>query len=210
MVKAGKLDIGKDKTLRKAEPPGRSSGPIAEASKGFGFVRPHGLHQKADQIFIPPMPARRLERRRGRGQDRQAGQGAGMNPEGRVVQVLARASGLFVGHYFEKDGNGYVKVDGTTFPDPIYVGDPGAKGARPGDKVAIEMARYPTPVREGEGVITEVLGPRGEPGVDTLAMIRALQHPRRLRRRRPSTRPASRPRPSTRRTSRVGSTSATS
>ena len=103
--------------------------------------------------------------------------GPGMNPEGRIVQVVARASGLFVGTYFESDGAGFVKIDGTTFHDPVYVGDPGAKGAKPGDKVALEMARYPTPYQEGEGVITEVLGPRGQPGVDTLAVIRAFNIP---------------------------------
>ncbi|WP_435007323.1 ribonuclease R [Tundrisphaera lichenicola] len=178
MVKSGKLDIGKDKTLRKAELSGTVTGTYRRSSKGFGFVRPVGLHQKADQIFIPVDA----------GRDASTGdevlvkiveraKGPGYNPEGRVVKVVARASGLFVGHYFEKDGNGYVKIDGTIFSDPIYVGDPGAKGARPGDKVAMEMASYPTPVREGEGVITEVFGPRGEPKVETVAMIRALGIP---------------------------------
>ncbi len=103
--------------------------------------------------------------------------GPGYNAEGRVVQVLSRASGVFVGTYFERGDSGFVKVDGTALHDPISVGDPGAKGAKPGDKVAIEMVRYPTPFREGEGVITEVLGPRGQPGVDTLAIIRALGIP---------------------------------
>ena len=101
----------------------------------------------------------------------------GMNAEGRIVQVLARASGLFVGTYFEEGGAGFVQVDGTTIHDPIYVGDPGAKGAKPGDKVAMEMVRYPTPYLEGEGVITEILGPRGQPGVDTLSIIRAFNIP---------------------------------
>ena len=103
--------------------------------------------------------------------------GPGFNAEGRVVQVKRRASGLFVGTYFEKFGSGYVKIDGTTFSEPLFVGDPGAKGAQPGDKVAVEMARYPSPFREGEGVITEVFGPRGEAKVETIAVIRALGIP---------------------------------
>src|SRR5207237_2502712 len=64
-----------------------------------------------------------------------------------------------------------------TFHDPVDVGDPGAKGAKPGDKVAIEIVRYPTPYLEGEGVITEILGRRGQPGVDTLTVIRAFSIP---------------------------------
>ena len=39
------------------------------------------------------------------------------------------------------------------------------------------MLRFPTPEDRGEGVITEVLGPRGQPGVDTLSVIRAFDLP---------------------------------
>jgi ribonuclease R len=63
------------------------------------------------------------------------------------------------------------------FSHSVSVGDPGAKGARPDDKVVVEMLRFPTPDDRGEAVITEVLGPRGQPGVDTLSIIRAFQLP---------------------------------
>src|SRR5262249_35708945 len=133
---------------------------------------------RSDQIFIPAEAGR--DAASGdevvvKGTQRR--QAPGMNPEGRVVQILARASSLFVGTYFEEADAGVVRIDGTTFHDPIYVGDPGAKGAKPGDKVALEIVRYPTPYLEGEGVITEVLGSRGQPGVDTLAIIRAFNIP---------------------------------
>ncbi len=182
LIKAGRLDIAKDKTLRKAsQGPGKGNvvGTFRRSAKGFGFVRPaQGTGAKAEQIFIPPDAGRdassgdevlvRITRKP---------KGPGYNAEGRIVQVISRASGVFVGTYFERGDAGFVKVDGTALHDPISVGDPGAKGALPGDKVAIEMVRYPTPYREGEGVITEVLGPRGQPGVDTLAIIRALAIP---------------------------------
>jgi len=90
---------------------------------------------------------------------------------GRVVEVIQRATRTFVGTYFEEGGSGYVRIDGSTFAEPVYVGDPGAKGARPGDKVVLEMVRFPSHVQSGEGVLTEVLGPRGMPGVDTLSII---------------------------------------
>jgi ribonuclease R len=180
LITSGKLALAKDKTLTKAEHrEGTVVGTFRRSAKGFGFVRPaQGSGAKSEQIFIPPDA----------GGDASTGdevlvritrkpKGPGFNAEGRIVQVLTRASGVFVGTYFERDDAGMVKIDGTTIHDPIYVGDPGAKGARPGDKVAIEMVRYPTPYRGGEGVITEVLGPRGQPGVDTLAIIRALGIP---------------------------------
>ena len=178
LVKSGRLEIAKDKTLRKPGAQGQILGVFRRSAKGFGFVRPQGAADRSEQIFIPANA----------GKDASSGDevvvkvvkkpnGPGMNPEGRIIQVLTRASGVFVGTYYERVGSGFVKIDGTTFHDPIYLGDPGAKGAKPGDKVAIEMVRYPSPALEGEGVITEVLGPRGMPGVDTLAVIRAFNIP---------------------------------
>jgi ribonuclease R len=178
LVKDGRLEVGKKKTLRAAEAENTIVGTYRRMAKGFGFVRPSKATSREHDIFIPAQ----------HGLDASSGDEVlvklsrrprikGMNRQGRVVRVVARASGLFVGTYFEEGGYGFVQVDGTTFHDPIFVGDPGAKGARPHDKVAIEMVRYPTPYLEGEGVITEILGPRGQPGVDTLTIIRAYGLP---------------------------------
>ncbi len=100
-----------------------------------------------------------------------------IKPTGVIVRVLERANRHFVGTYFEREGQGYVRVDGTVFSHSVEVGDAGAKSARADDKVVIEMIRFPTAEERGEGVITEVLGPRGQPGVDTLSIIRAYHLP---------------------------------
>ena len=178
LVKQGKLEQGRDKILRKPDHSNAIIGLFRRSARGFGFVRPHTATARADQIHIALEAAG----------DASSGDEVvvkiikrprrpGTNIEGRIVQILARASGLFVGTYFEDGAGGYVKIDGTTFHAPIYVGDPGAKGARAGDKVALEIVRYPTPYLEGEGVITELLGQRGSPGVDTLSVIRAFNIP---------------------------------
>jgi ribonuclease R len=178
LVKQGRLDLGKDKSLSKPHEKGALLGVFRRTSKGFGFVRPLPNSSWTDQIYIP-IDA---------GRDASSGdevlvkivkrpKGPGRNAEGRVVRVVARATGQFVGTYYERGGEGYVQVDGSIIHAPVAVGDPGAKGARPGDKVALEMVRFPTPELDGEGVITEVLGPRGQPGVDTLTVIRAFNIP---------------------------------
>ncbi|HEX8203387.1 MAG TPA: ribonuclease R [Isosphaeraceae bacterium] len=178
LVRAGTLDVAKDRTLAKAEVKGAILGTYRRTSKGFGFVRPVKSEGRSNDIFIPPDA----------GMDASSGDevavkitkrphSPGYNLEGRVIRVVTRASGVFVGTYFEEAGSGFVRVDGTTFHAPIYVGDPGAKGAKPGDKVALEMVRYPAPEWDGEGVLTEILGPRGQPGVDTLTVIRAYNIP---------------------------------
>jgi ribonuclease R len=174
MVRTGRLELGRNKTLRPLDTKGLIAGTYRRTAKGFGFVRPHKSTDRAADIYIPidagldastgDEVAVRITKRP---------HTPGLNLEGRIVRVIERASGLFVGTYFEVGSAGYVRIDGTTFHQPLYVGDPGAKGARPGDKVALEIVRYPTPDLEGEGVLTEILGPRGQPGVDTLSIIRA-------------------------------------
>ena len=96
---------------------------------------------------------------------------------GRVAEILTRATSSFVGTYHERKGQGYVTLDGGLIEEPIAVGDPGAKGAQPDDKVVIEMLRYPAPGEAGEGVLTRVLGARGEPGVDLLSVIYQFELP---------------------------------
>jgi ribonuclease R len=179
LVKDGKLDQARDKTLRRPDLAGLLIGLFRRSAKGFGFVRLHAHKPgEPDQIYVPAEATR----------DASSGdevavkitkrpRAHGLKWEGRIVKVLARASPVFVGTYLEAGGSGYVQIDGTNFRDPIPVGDPGAKGAKPGDKVALELVRYPTPSLEGEGVITELLGRRGQPGVDTLTVIRAFNIP---------------------------------
>jgi ribonuclease R len=69
-----------------------------------------------------------------------------------------------------------VIIDGGQFDSEIFVGDAGAKGCSVGEKVVIEMVRFPGVqrngrFRSGEAVIVKVLGERGQPGVDTLTII---------------------------------------
>src|SRR5207244_2139511 len=54
LVKAGRLDMGKDKTLAKTSEKGAIVGTFRRTSKGFGFVRPKASQGRANDIFIPP------------------------------------------------------------------------------------------------------------------------------------------------------------
>jgi ribonuclease R len=179
LVGEGRLHYGKGHTIQPARPHGTVAGVFRKAAGGFGFVRPHSDEPLIGQdIYIAAGDVRDASSgdevlvritKRPKGPDRK--------PAGQIIKVVERATHQFVGTYVERGGEGFVLVDGTTFNEPIYVGDPGAKGARPDDKVVFEMVRFPSPSMRGEGVITEVLGPRGEPGVDTLSVIRAYGLP---------------------------------
>jgi ribonuclease R len=175
----GRIEMGKNHTIKPKPPHGTVTGTYRRTSSGLGFVRPHLLEgQSGAEIRIPEEHSLdaatgdtvlvRLTRKPTR---------PGQLASGHILRVLERATRQFVGTYFEREGQGLVRVDGTVFSHSVYVGDPGAKGARPDDKVVFEMLRFPTPDDRGEGVITEILGPRGQPGVDTLSIIRAFGLP---------------------------------
>ncbi len=78
---------------------------------------------------------------------------------------------------FESRDAAFVQVDGAVFQQPMFVGDPGAHRVEENDKVVVEMVRFPSHLHRGEGVIVEVLGPRGQPGVDTLSILREFDLP---------------------------------
>jgi ribonuclease R len=199
LVKAGKLQFSPNHMVRaprQASPPATSkqtskapksteqnqiTGRFRRAQAGFGFVRPVGTpksHGNEQDIFIPEnrtgdavtgdLVAVEINYRK------RASRGGF---EGKIVEVVERETHQFVGTYFEAAGQAMVQVDGSIFAQPIRVGDPGAKNARPDDKVVFEMVRFPSPWHAGEGVITEVLGSRGDPGVDTLTIIREFELP---------------------------------
>lgn len=179
LVSAGEVRSGKKGRLRLKTTAGFVTGVVRKISSGAAFVIPHeataellhkdvyissrdlGDAQTGDEVMV-----RLISRRRSGGQRC-----------GRIEKVLERASNVFVGTYFEAQGQGFVRIDGTTFDSPIHVGDPGARGAKPDDKVVLEMLRFPSASRAGEGVLTKVLGHRGDPGIDTMTVIHSLGLP---------------------------------
>ncbi|MSR60243.1 MAG: ribonuclease R [Planctomycetaceae bacterium] len=176
LLKSGQVRRSQQGLLRLRAATGLVQGMIKKTAGGAGFLIPHKKAPVAEggakqDIFIAPhdlgeahtgdeVLVQLLDKPRDDGRIR-----------GRIVEILTRSTRTFVGTYFERDEQGWVQVDGSNLTDPVFVGDPGAKGAQTGDKVVFEMVRFPSHARGGEGVLTNVLGPRGEPGVDTLSII---------------------------------------
>jgi ribonuclease R len=158
-------------------------GTFRRTSKGFGFVRPQGAKRgdKSTDVYIAAgatMDASDRDVVRVRLSRNQArGRGGMLRQAGEIVEIIERDTHRFVGVYKDRGGSSYVDVDGKVFAQSVPVGDPGAKGASVGDKVVIEMVRFPTHQHAGEAVIVEVLGQRGAPGVDTLSIIREFALP---------------------------------
>lgn len=179
LMSTGKVREGKKGRLQMKTAAGFVTGVVKKIASGAGFVmttekKEEGVKldvyvsardlkdaQTGDEVLV-----RLISRTRGGGQRC-----------GQVDKVLERASNVFVGTYLEAQGTGFVRVDGSAFNSDIHVGDPGAKGAKPDDKVVIEMLRFPSANRVGEAVLTEVLGHRGDPGVDTMTVVHSLGLP---------------------------------
>ncbi|BBO35480.1 ribonuclease R family protein [Lacipirellula parvula] len=175
----GDQSNSKRKKKKSNRDPNHIVGAFRRMEAGFGFVRPEGTQRvegRDADIFIPANASGdaasgdtvsvRLSHR-----------GRGGKMEGHIIEVVTRATNRFVGTYFEQGGMGMVQIDGKLFAQAIYVGDPGAKGVQPDDKVVIEMVRFPSHVHDGEGVLIEVLGGRGLPGVDTLSIMHEYSLP---------------------------------
>ncbi len=162
-------------------------GKLDMSPQGFGFVRPErpvegvsgdiyvaGVNlQEAmhgDRVVVRLEAGVRVERpeRGKRRTDRSVGRA-----EGRVVQVLERASSQVVGRYvLDGSGLGYVVPFDKKILVDIQVQPTETKGAQPGDMVTVAITRWPTPTRGPAGRIVEVLGDIDAPGVDLQVIIR--------------------------------------
>lgn len=91
---------------------------------------------------------------------------------GEIIRVLERAHTSVIG-YFDKGRNStfVVPID-ERITQHIYIGSADSLDAEPGQIVMAEITQYPSPHRNPEGRITEVLGNRGDRGLDTELLIR--------------------------------------
>lgn len=183
LVKKGILSYGSNHLVlpAKVAKSNQVTGSFHRAAAGFGFIRPNGTAKSSGRdldVYVPAensldaangdiVVANIVKKRRGRE----------WRNTGEITEILERNTRQFVGTYLEDDGHAYVQIDGSDFPDLIYVGDPGAKNAKENAKVVIEMVHFPRPGRRGEAVITHVLGKQGQPGVDTQLIIHEFSLP---------------------------------
>jgi ribonuclease R len=145
----------------------RSGGGIVKSSPGQGkapvevFIKPHLAKDAVTGDTVRVSLGRRPAREK--------------LPNGKVIEIVERASVEFVGTLEAKGDEFFVRLDGTAIPEPVYIADPTAKNAKAGDKVVVEMLRFPSPQHFAEAVIVEVLGKAGEANVDLLSIIRQFK-----------------------------------
>ena len=150
-------------------------GKVQVAMKGFGFVIVENVDMK--DIFVPSdalMGAMNGDRVQAK--LTKVG-GPDSKSEGEVIKIVERANTVIVGTYEESKNFGFVVPDDQKLRKDIFISRNATLGAKQGDKVIVEISKWPEDRRNPEGKITEILGQSGTPGIDILSIIRTFKLP---------------------------------
>lgn len=145
-------------------------GQLDMSSKGFGFVVSDNPGET--DVYIPAdalhgaMHKDRVVARV------HSGRQAGRRREGEIIRVVKRANTHVVGNFEAGRHFGFVTPDDPRIGRDIFIPRDEFGGARSGDKVVVEVMKWPENRRSAEGRIVEILGHRGDPGIEILAIIK--------------------------------------
>lgn len=147
-------------------------GQLAASDKGYGFVIPDDPVE--EDVFISPdslasamhgdRVVARIHSQRPTG---------GKAREGEVIRIVRRANNKIVGSFEASRRYGFVSPDDPRIRQDIFVPKDSFGGAKNGDKVVVEIVKWPEKKRSAEGRISEVLGHKGDPGIEILAIIKS-------------------------------------
>ena len=93
--------------------------------------------------------------------------------EGKVIRIIKREVTRVVGLFQENKSFGFVVPDDKKFNQDIFIPKRYISGAKNDDKVVCEITVWPQENRKPEGKIVEILGKKGERGVEIDSIIRA-------------------------------------
>ncbi len=152
-----------------------SAGVLQGHPRGFAFLMPD---DKGDDIYVAKENLagamhgdRAVVRPIGFGNK-------GKRTEGEVIRILERANERVVGRFESTERQfGFVVPDEKKLGWDIFVPKAHQKGAKSGDKVVVEIIRWPEARRNPEGKIVEAFGSSGDPGVDILSIIKKYKLP---------------------------------
>ncbi|PAB60809.1 ribonuclease R [Anaeromicrobium sediminis] len=101
----------------------------------------------------------------------------GKREEAEVLEILERANTEIVGIFESSKNFGFVVPDDKRIRKDIYIPKGLTNGAKDGDKVVIEITRWPGERRNPEGRVTEILGHKDDVGTDIVSVIRQFKLP---------------------------------
>lgn len=149
---------------------GLITGKLQVHQKGFGFLLPETEGEK--DVFIPSSSMNgamngdkvlvQITREDLNGKKR----------EGEVREVLERSNNKIIGVYEDSRNFGFVVPEDTRLNQDIFISKKDRNGAKDGDVVICEIVKWADKRRSPEGIVKEVLGRKGDKGLDILTIIK--------------------------------------
>lgn len=96
----------------------------------------------------------------------------GRASEGDVIRIIEHANKVIIGTFSASNKFGFVIPDNSRLKQDVFIPGNEINGAVTGAKVVAEITQWPEDNLKPEGRIIEVLGMKGEPGVDILSIMR--------------------------------------
>ncbi|MCL1632944.1 ribonuclease R [Sporolactobacillus sp. CPB3-1] len=143
-------------------------GHVQAHAKGFAFIIPED--EKLDDVFVGPNDLAGAMN----GDTvvvRVTHKTSGERPEGTVIRILERAITKVVGTFNAGRHFGFVIPDDHRINGDIFIPENAEHGAMEGHKVIAEITKYPEGRKNAEGMVTQILGHKNDPGVDILSII---------------------------------------
>ena len=147
------------------------SGRIQGHERGYGFLIPDD--EMVEDIFIPAdslngamhgdKAVARVNRKGS--SDRRM--------EGEIIRILKRANTTLVGTFEKSMSFGFVVPDNRRISGDIFISKGEFNGAKKGQKVVVEILKYPEARRNAEGRVIEIIGDASQPGTDILSIIKS-------------------------------------
>lgn len=145
-------------------------GTLQASDKGYGFVIPDDPDE-AD-VYIPSDAIAGAMHG-----DRVAARVHGQRPggrarEGEIIRIVKRANTRIVGTFEAGRHYAFVTPDDRRLGPDIFVAKAEWGGAKNGAKVVVEIVKWPENKRSAEGKVVEILGHKGDPGIEILSIIK--------------------------------------
>ncbi len=144
------------------------TGVFSSNIKGFGFVTVEGY----DEDFFIPEKYTQMAFHKDTVRIEPLGTGGNGRDEAKVVEIIGHEYTDVVGTFEKSSSFGFVVPDDRHLTSDIFIASQNVNGAPDNAKVVCHISDYGSANKKPSGEITEVLGIKGDPGVDILSIVK--------------------------------------
>lgn len=140
--------------------------------RGYGFLVPDNKTEEVTDVFISPRDLNGAMNG-----DRVIAKvvlssGDGKKREGEIRKILTRANEKIVGVYEKSKNFGFVVPSDNRITEDIFIPKEGSMGAKNKQIVEVEITRWGDGRRSPEGKVVDILGNKGDAGIDIVTIVK--------------------------------------